>query len=111
MKDFSQGFKYLNLIQRRVPRVLRQANTKLERRVNSWTDRDIKVTPFCIAKKSHQFDPRGSLCELVSHVCCNLVHIPVKELLRFEGCDANHPVLDGIGHSLRLLDYIAGVHG
>ena len=103
MKDFGRGDKYLNIIQHQVPRVLRQANTKLERRGNTQTDTDIKVTPLLSAKKSSHFDPRGSFCGFVAHFCCNLVHISVEEGLRFEVRDANHLVLDGSLNDLRLL--------
>ena len=110
MKDFGWGDKYLNLIRRRVPIVLRQAKTKLERRGNARNDPYIKVTLLLIAKKYYQFDPKGSLCGFVAYVCRNLVHISVKECLRFEGRGANYPVSNGSGHALRLLECRYGVH-
>ena len=110
MKDFSQGAKYLNLIRRQVPRVLRQEKTELEIRGNSRTEPDIKVPPLHSATKSHHFGPRGTLCGFIAQAGRNLVHISVEECLRFDGCNANHLVSDGSGHALHFLECRAGVH-
>ena len=110
MKDFSQGAKYLNLIQHRFPRVLRQTKIKFERRGNARNDTSIRITPLLSATKSHQFDSRGSLVKFVDHVCHKLVHIYIKEGLLFESRDANHPILDIIGHNLPLLECRDSVH-
>ena len=90
--------------------MLWQAKEKLERIGNARIDPDIKVTTLCISTKYHQFYPGGSFGRFVSHICCNLVHIYIKEGLWFNSRDGNHPVSDGIGKALRLLGCRASFH-
>ena len=70
----------------------------------------IKVTPLSSATKYHQFDPGGPLGVFIAPVYRNLVHIYIEVGQCFKSCDANHPVLDRIGHNIRLLECIASVH-
>ena len=46
----------------------------------------------------------------VARVCRNIIHIYIKEGLRFKSRDENHPVSDRIGHALRHLGCRTIVH-